>query len=115
MTSTWPADLSVGWLTGAVALSTQRICGHAWSAGRVKIMHDVAGGIFGGGGDGPSKKELDEFGEDDDNMMSKAEVPSVTGILQSLRRCCSHMQSPGRLVPAQSSLCEHPHRQAPQQ
>ena len=34
-----------------------------------------AGGLSGnGGGKGPSKKELDEFGEDEDNMMNKAEV-----------------------------------------
>ena len=35
----------------------------------------AAGGNFGnGGGKGPSKKELDEFGEDEDNMLGKAEV-----------------------------------------
>lgn len=42
-------------------------------------LYPFAGGIFGnGGGKGPSKKELDEFGEDEDNMLGKAEVPART-------------------------------------
>lgn len=40
-----------------------------------KMLVYHAGGIGNGGGKGPSKKELDEFGEDDDNMLNKAEVP----------------------------------------
>ena len=43
--------------------------------GRPLTIRLFAGGSFGnGGGKGLKKKELDEFGEDDDNMLNKAEV-----------------------------------------
>ena len=49
-------------------------------------MFSLAGGTFGNGGaKGPSKKELDEFGEDEDNMMGKAEVQTRISVRKQRR------------------------------
>ena len=53
------------------------------------VMVLPAGGNFGnGGGKGPSKKELDEFGEDEDNMLGKAEVLLCTTIDTPQAQAC---------------------------